>query len=81
MLSVSKIIENFQLVNFEEVSDTLIYLGYEGFDGNWYVKKMDLTSGLVFTNATVKNNSDYKNYSSAWTDRATLDYGSLSQAF
>ena len=44
-----------------------MYFGYVALDGSWYIKKIDTSSGTTYT----KGNSDY---STAWTNRASLSY-------
>lgn len=51
----------FGVNDIEEASATVTYIG-------------DESSGTSFGYATEKNNSDYKNYTDAWTNRASLTY-------
>lgn len=47
------------------------YFGLASIDGNWYIMKIE---GSTIRYALPKNNEG-KDYSQAWTDRATLTYG------
>jgi len=67
--------------DIEEASSTITYIGAEDKDGNWYIKKIDTTTGCVFSHATVKNNSGYTTYDTAWTARAGLTYQNYGDAF
>lgn len=51
------------------------YFGYQDSDGAWMIAKHDKTSGDNMRFATVSNNSSYSDYTSAWTNRASLTYG------
>lgn len=64
----------------DEVSSTLTYICQESPAGEYLVKKIDQTSGTQITYATVKNNPSVTTYSAAKTARATLTYGTPSQA-
>jgi exopolysaccharide biosynthesis protein len=66
----------------DEASATVTYIGKEDKDGNWYVLKIDTSSGTVFTYATITNNpTQTTGYADAWADRATLTYDIFSVAF
>lgn len=67
--------------DIEEASATLTYIGMEDKNGNWYIKKIDTSSGNSFAHATVTNNSSYTDYDTAWTNRATLTYENYGDAF
>ncbi len=67
--------------NVDEASDTLTYVGSEDADGNWVIKKINTSSGTSITYATETNNPTYETYTSAWTDRTSLTYGSYKDAF
>lgn len=62
-------------------SGTLTYVGMEDKDGVWLVKKIDTTSGVSLTWATNLNNPSVITYATAWSSRASLTYGTYSQAF
>jgi len=72
---------SFNTNEIEEASSTVTYIGLENEDGAWYIKKIDTSSGTVFSHATETNNGSYDNYTDAWTNRATLTYGDYSEAF
>ena len=64
-----------------EPSATLTYVGKEDADGDWYIQSIDTTSGTSIRFATEANNPTYITYATAWTDRATLTYGTYGNAF
>ena len=64
-----------------EPSATLTYVGKEDADVDWYIQSVDTTSGTSIRFATETNNPTYTTYSTAWTDRATLIYGTYGSAF
>lgn len=58
------------------------YVGKEEADGSWYIMKVTDTAGAMSMRyASVKNNVSYTNYTNAWTDKATLTYGTYAEAF
>jgi hypothetical protein len=67
--------------NIDEASATVTYIGAENSEGDWYIKKIDTTSGTSFTHATEVNNGSYTTYATAWTARTLLTYGAYSTAF
>lgn len=67
---------SFYVYNIEE--DTTSYYGNTNVAGDWMVKKV--TDTLV-SYATVTNNVAVTSYTDAWTDRATLTYGRIDEAF
>lgn len=81
-------IENFEFYQPEQVEygindidDTglITYIGKETADGTWVINKLDTTSGIVVTYASIDNNPTITSYQDAWTDRATLTYGLFNQ--
>lgn len=66
----------------DKASSTIFYEGLEDGSGTWQVVRIT-TIGDVTENryATQVNNGTVTNYSDAWTNRATLTYGTYSQAF
>lgn len=67
---------SFYVYDIEE--DTTSYYGNTNVSGAWMVKKV--TDTLV-SYATVTNNVAVTSYTDAWTDRATLTYGRIDEAF
>jgi len=63
----------------EEVG-AVTYIGMEDKLSTWSVMKIDTTSGASLRIASIKNNVSVTTYSSAWTNRATLTYGTYSEA-
>ena len=70
----------YKLNNVETASSTVTYLGTESPDGNYLIKKIDTSSGVAITYATIANNASVSTYSSAWSQRATLTYNVYSVA-
>ena len=52
------------------------YYGFLTQDGNWIIQRFDIQVANVinYRYACVKNNAAYSVYSSAWTDRSSLQY-------
>lgn len=67
--------------DIDEASATVTYIGKMDADGAWMVMKIDSSSGTAFTYATELNNATVTSYADAWTARATLTYGTYSEAF
>lgn len=65
---------NYETANVDESSDPKYY-GFLDRDGNWYILK-SATSGTVFTYA--KGVTDY---STNWTNRASLTYDTFDNTF
>ena len=62
----------------QDTSDaTYYYFGFLTQDGNWIIQRFDnsVTNVINYRYATVNNNYGYANYSAAWTDKASLNYG------
>jgi len=78
-----KTLHDFAVNDVEEASGTITYIGLEDSEGEWYIKKIDTTSGTSIGHATALNNTPYgtMDYDEAWGDRATLIYGNYSEAF
>ena len=74
---------NYYATNDVDTPDTnTTYEGLEDSGGGWQIVKI-VKTGTALANrfATNKNNSTYTSYSTAWTDRASLDYDYYSVAF
>jgi len=67
--------------NFEEASATVNYLGMEDKDGVAVVEKIDTTSGVIITYATIINNPTRTTYTDLWDNRATNTYSQYGGAF
>ena len=72
--------ENYITNNIDETLSTTTYIGKEDREGHWLIQKIDETSGTVFTFASMKNNPDTYAYSNAWSQFATLSYGTYNEA-
>ena len=68
-------------VNDLEEVGSIQYLGKEDSSGDWYIQKIDSTSGKSIRYATINNNTSITSYSDAWTNRATLTYDTYGTAF
>lgn len=81
LYSKSQTIPGFSVQEVDQTVANTIYVGYEDVRGNWLVKKVDKTvtdvTSIGF--ATQRNNSSYTTFSTAWSNRLTLDYGTYSQ--
>lgn len=75
----------YQLNHIDDGNTTanVTYLGAQDQDAKYAITKIDETTAPLplFTYATIKNNAATTDYSTAWTNRATLTYGLYSQAF
>ena len=69
------------VANDIEETGNLTYLGFENLDGDYFIQKIDATTGKQIRFATVINNPTYTSYLTAWTDRATIIYDTYSTAF
>lgn len=70
-------------LNHSEEIDLITYLGKQDVTGEYRIMKIvDDGNGLkTLTYASIRNNPTVDNYSDAWDNRATLDYGLISEAF
>lgn len=69
------------VANDIEETGSLTYIGFENLDGDYFIQKIDDSSGKSIRFATVVNNASVTSYSDAWTNRATLTYNTYSTAF
>lgn len=69
---IADILTPYALNNLEDADP--MYIGKVLPDGRWLLQKFGKTSG-VMTYANVSNNPSISDYSSAWTARASLNYG------
>jgi hypothetical protein len=62
----------------KSTSDTIIYTGKENLAGDWLIKKViDDNTGIYASSwATIANNASYSTLTSAFTNRASLNYES-----
>ena len=65
----------------DTTTSDVLYIGMENIDGAWAIQKLDETSDLDITYATVVNNDTVTTYSDAWTNRDTLTYQDYSIGF
>jgi len=69
------------IANDIEETGNLTYIGFENLDGDYFIQKIDATSGKSIRFATIVNNPTRTTYALAWTNRATLTYETYSTAF
>lgn len=69
LLSKDDVLDCYQMSDVDEASATVTYVGNVDRAGNWYIKKIDTTSGVTLR--FIKGTS---NYSTNWTNRASLTY-------
>jgi hypothetical protein len=79
LIYTKNFLANFILLNVEKVG-AVTYLGKQSPDGAYLVMKIDTTSGTAFSYATLRNNPTILDYPTAWTNRASLTYGTPAQA-
>jgi hypothetical protein len=65
----------------ETTSGTNTYVGYQDNGGGWVIKYIDTSSGTSIRWASISNNTGTTDYTTAWTNRASLTYGLFSEAF
>ena len=66
--------------DIEETGD-ITYIGFENLDGDYFIQKIDATSGKSIRFGTIINNPTRTTYALAWTNRATLTFDTYSTAF
>lgn len=67
--------------NDVEVSGVVTYVGKTDKDAVYLVMKIDETTGVSISYATILNNGAVANYAAAWAARATLTYNTYDGAF
>ena len=77
----ANILTSFETNEVDKSDATYVYNGLEDKDGSWCVQRVDKSSGLSVRFASSGNNTSYKTFASAWTDRVILVYGYFSEAF
>jgi hypothetical protein len=82
-LQNGNILSSFETNDVEKVSTSLTYNGLENKDGQWCVQSIYSVSKskTQIRFATIVNNENRLTYSSAWTHRASLNYGYFSEVF
>lgn len=73
-------VKQFEMRNMIEASSTLTYIGKEKNTGEWLFLKLDSSSVLVKTYATVVNNPSVTSYADAYSAYASLTYGDPTEA-
>jgi hypothetical protein len=64
-----------------DTNQTVFYVGKEDAAGDWYILRVDKTSGLSNRYASKKNNASYTSYADAWANYGSLTYDTYSVAF
>lgn len=68
--------------HIDEADASTTYIGKEDSEGTWLIQKISVSGTVTaYTFATITNNESVTSYNDAWTDRATLIYGTYSSAF
>jgi hypothetical protein len=77
---IVSVVDRFSSNDIDSPSIDLTYIGQENVDGDWMVKKI-VQSGSInsFRYATIKNNEDIETYADAWSDRVSLNYGTVGE--
>jgi hypothetical protein len=70
------------LNNTEKLGDELNYFGRQNVEGEYIIMRI-VDDGILQTirYASIKNNSDVTNYTDAWDQRGTLNYGLVAEVF
>lgn len=76
LLSKNDVLDCYQTSDIDEASATVTYIGATDRAGNWYIKKIDTSSGV--TMRFIKGTSSY---TTNWTNRASLSYDYFSVVF
>lgn len=79
-VSVAEKTAKYKTEYVDEASATITYICAESPASEWLCKKIDSASGTQISYATIRNNPTVLTYTSAKTARATLTYGTPSQA-
>jgi len=79
-VSVAEKTSKYKTEYVDIASATITYICAESSGAEWLAKKINTTSGTQISYATIKNNPTVLTYSAAKTARATLTYGTPSQA-
>ena len=69
------------VANDIEETGNITYIGLENLDGDYFIQKIDATTGKSIRFATVINNPTYTTYATAWAARATITFNTYSTAF
>lgn len=69
LLSKDDVLDCYQTSDIDQASSTVTYIGKVDRAGNWFIQKIDSTSGTTFR--FIKGTSDY---TTNWTIRASLTY-------
>lgn len=76
LLSKDDVLDCYQTSDIDEASATVTYIGKIDRAGNWYIEKIDSTTGTTFR--FIKGTSGY---TTNWTNRAGLTYGYFDAIF
>lgn len=69
-------------LNHSEENGETTYLGRQNVSGEYRIMKIVASGELqTLTYATIRNNPSVTTYSNAWTNRTTLTYGLIAEAF
>lgn len=78
---VVSMVERYTNNDIDTPDQNTTYIGQENTDGEWLIQRIVLTGTInAFRYATIKNNSNKTTYTSAWTARLSLSYGTVSES-
>jgi hypothetical protein len=76
LLSKDDVLDCYQTSDIDEASATVTYIGKIDRAGNWFIQKIDQTSGISMR--FIKGTSAY---TTNWTNRASLSYDYFNVVF
>lgn len=81
MFGKKETIPGFNLMEYDNSATPISYIGYQDLRGNWLIKKLDTTTTMVMTYASMGGNSTFLTYADAWADKENLTYGPYESIF
>ena len=79
IITSSNSTEEFSINDVDDASSTTSYIGLAKSDGTWLIRKVVDSTTFSIRYANVSNNSSYTDYSTAWTNRASLTYEQIEE--
>ncbi len=76
LLSKDDVLDCYQTSDVDEASAPVTYIGKIDRAGNWFIQKIDQTSGV-----TIRFVKGASGYTTNWTNRASLTYGYFDAIF
>lgn len=81
MFGKKETISGFNLIEHDDTSDPITYLGYQDIRGNWLIEKLDQTTTDKISYASIGSNPTKTTYALAWANKSTLNYGNYENIF